>query len=90
MPIIRFPLQLEHTGWASLSREGEGHSGCYDNFVMVFSQGPIVLLRIELGVFSKGRLTAGELIVEYLRHGQLQQVIYYVILLMYNYYCIEH
>ena len=62
--LFRVPVQLEHTGWASVSREGEGHSSCYDNFAMVFSQGPIVLMRIELGVYSKGRLTVCELLME--------------------------
>ncbi|XP_019853301.1 PREDICTED: WD repeat-containing and planar cell polarity effector protein fritz homolog isoform X3 [Amphimedon queenslandica] len=69
------PVQLEHAGWASVSREGEGHSGCYDNFAMVFSQGPIVLMRIELGVYSKGKLTVCELMMEYLRHKQLHQCV---------------
>ena len=77
-------MQLEHAGWASVSREGEGHSGCYDNFAMVFSQGPIVLMRIELGVYSKGRLTVCELMMEYLRHKQLHQVGGHFV---YYYYC---
>ena len=70
----RVPVQLEHTGWASISREGEGHSGCYDNFVMVFNQGPIVMLRLELGLHSKGRLSTFEMLCEYLQHNQLYQV----------------
>ena len=68
------PVQLEHVGWASASREGEGHGGCYDNFAMVFNQGPIVLLRLELGIYSKGKLSVFELVGEYLRHNQLYQV----------------
>jgi hypothetical protein len=67
------PVQLEHVGWASASREGEGHGGCYDNFAMVFNQGPIVLLRLELGIYSKGKLSVFELVGEYLRHNQLYQ-----------------
>ena len=65
---------MEFTGWASVSREGEGHGGCYDNFAMIFNKGPIVLLRIELGVHSKGKLSIFELMGEYLQHNQLDQV----------------
>ena len=68
------PVQLEHGGWGSESRAGEGHGGCYDNYLMVFSKGPIVLMRLELGVLSKGRLTILEIIGEYLKHNQLHQV----------------
>lgn len=67
-------MQLEHSGWGSVSIAGEGHGGCYDNYLMVFSKGPIVLIRLELGVLSKGRLTVLEIFSEYLRQSQLHQV----------------
>lgn len=69
------PLLLEYVGWGSEPREGEGHGGCYDNFVMVFNKGPIVMVRVELGVVSKGKLTFTELLCEYLRHEQLDQAL---------------
>ena len=43
---------------------------------MVFSKGPIVLLRLELGVLSKGRLTILEIMNEYLKQSQLHQVLH--------------
>ena len=86
-------MLLQHTGWGSEAREGEGHGGCYDNFVAVFnryvghevysfhffvlnflSRGPVLLIRFELGVLSRGRIGQVELIAEYLRHKQFHQV----------------
>ena len=36
--IHRTPVLLHRAGWGSDAREGEGHGGCYDNFVAVFNQ----------------------------------------------------
>ena len=41
---------------------------------MVFNQGPIVMLRLELGLHSKGRLSTFEVLCEYLQNNQLHQV----------------
>lgn len=38
------------------------------------SRGPVVLLRLELGVLSRGCLGPGELVAEYLRDNQVDQV----------------
>lgn len=65
---------LEYGGWGSEPRQGEGHGGCYDNFAIAFNKGPIVLLRIELGVVSKGKLGTIEIMNEFLRHKQYHQV----------------
>ncbi len=67
---------LEYIGWGSEPRQGEGHGGCYDNVVLVFNNGPIVLIRLELGVISKGRIGIAELLCEYLRYKQYSQVQY--------------
>ena len=68
-------MLLEYVGWGSELRQGEGHGGCFDNFIVVFSTGPILLMRIELGVVSKGKLGTSELLCEYLRYKQFDQVI---------------
>ena len=36
--------------------------------------GPVVLLRLELGVVSRGKAGPVELVSEYIRHKQLEQV----------------
>ena len=32
------PTRLIQAEWGSGPREGEGHGGCYDNFIMVFER----------------------------------------------------
>ena len=68
------PVLWEHCGWGSDPRQGDGHGGCYDNFAIVFNKGPIVLMRIELGVASKGKLGTLEVLCELLRYNHYQQV----------------
>ena len=34
----RAPTRLEMAGWGSEPAGGEGHGGCYDNFVIVFDR----------------------------------------------------
>ena len=34
----RAPARLELAGWGSEPGGGEGHGGCYDNFIMVFDR----------------------------------------------------
>ena len=34
----RAPTRLEMAGWGSEPAGGEGHGGCYDNFIMVFDR----------------------------------------------------
>ena len=105
----RAPTRLEIAGWGSEPAGGEGHGGCYDNFVMVFdryakplkviplhaysvhsctcsnlhtlymyihcsTRGPVVLLRTEFGVLSRGKMGPTELVSEYLRCGKTNQV----------------
>ena len=90
----RAPTRLEMAGWGSEPAGGEGHGGCYDNFVMVFDRygdhqnyyfwmcvyhmylrrGPIVLLRTEFGVLSRGKMGPTELVSEYLRNGKTNEV----------------
>ena len=36
--VHRAPTRLEMAGWGSEPAGGEGHGGCYDNFVMVFDR----------------------------------------------------
>ena len=55
---------------------------------MVFNQGPIVMLRLELGLHSKGRLSAFEMLCEYLQHNQLQHSQLYQVSLTVNTYTI--
>ena len=38
-------------------------------------RGPVVMIRFELGVLSRGKLGKTELMSEYIHTGQLQQVI---------------
>lgn len=84
-------------GWGSEPAGGEGHGGCYDNFVMVFDRygdhnlilwtcvylfnvmyclhrGPVVLLRTEFGVLSRGKMGPTELVSEYLRSRKTNEV----------------
>ena len=37
-------------------------------------RGPFVLLRLELGVLSRGKVGPVEMVSEYIRHNQLQEV----------------
>ena len=37
-------------------------------------RGPLVLLRLELGVLSRGKLGPVELVSEYIRHYKLEEV----------------
>ena len=78
----RAPAHLDNAGWGLEMEQGEGHEGCYDDFIMIFGRyesygrtlhsdkyttvfsGPVVLLRVELGVLSKGRLGPVELVSE--------------------------
>ena len=94
----RAPTRLEMAGWGSEPAGGEGHGGCYDNFVMVFdryvhctcrtiyiyictctyfnrfTRGPVVLLRTEFGVLSRGKVGPTELVSEYLRCQKMNEV----------------
>ena len=36
--------------------------------------GPVVLLRLELGILSRGYLGPGELVAEYVRNNKVDQV----------------
>ena len=78
--IDRAPMLVEHSGWGSEPRQGDGHGGCYDNFMVAFSKGPIVLMRIELGVASKGKLSSLEILCEFLRFKQYSQVCIIIVL----------
>ena len=46
-----------------------------DNFVSVYYyRGPLCLLRIELGVLTNGRLGTVEMVSEYIKHEQAEEV----------------
>ena len=104
-------------GWGSEPAGGEGHGGCYDNFVMVFDRygdhqdlilwtslhayyyaehmyclhrGPVVLLRTEFGVLSRGKVGPTELVSEYLRSGKTNEVQYVVRCVCDNNSCTVH
>ena len=40
----------------------------------VFYRGPLCLLRLELGVLTNGRLGSVELVSEYIKHEQAEEV----------------
>ena len=42
--------------------------------VSVFYRGPLCLLRLELGVLTNGRLGTVELVSEYIKHEQAEEV----------------
>eukprot|EP01137_Pigoraptor_chileana_P026617 Opistho-2@8196 len=43
---------------------------CHDTVMLVFDRGPIVVLRIELGMLSRGCLGASEIVAERIRHHE--------------------
>ena len=44
------------------------------NFNFLMYRGPVVLLRVEFGVLSRGKMGPTELVAEYLRFGQANEV----------------
>ena len=43
---------------------------------MCYYRGPLCLLRLELGVLTHGRLGTVEMVSEYMRHDQPEEVMY--------------
>ena len=45
------------------------------HFFCVYGRGPLCLLRFELGVLTNGRLGTVELVSEYIKHDQAEEVL---------------
>lgn len=70
--------QLKDVGWASepsVSQESSEDHGGFDNFLMVFETGPLVLLRLDLGLLSRGKMGSPELVCEYIRMNCVDQAV---------------
>ncbi|KAL5484269.1 hypothetical protein EMCRGX_G020736 [Ephydatia muelleri] len=75
---VRAPGQLEEVGWALepwVSQESSEDHGGYDCFLMAFDTGPLVLLRLDLGLLSRGKVGSPELVCEYIRMNCVDQCI---------------
>ncbi|XP_035679545.1 WD repeat-containing and planar cell polarity effector protein fritz homolog [Branchiostoma floridae] len=73
---FRNAAQLERLQWTpatAMSSSSDWTGDCYDSVLLMFDKGPLALLRFHLGVFSRGRLGAQELISEFLKSGQVDQ-----------------
>lgn len=46
-----------------------------DIFSVFYGRGPLCLLRFELGVLTNGRLGTVELVSEYIKHDQAEEVL---------------
>ena len=44
------------------------------NFNFLMHRCPVVLLRVEFGVLSRGKMGPTEVVAEYLRHGRANEV----------------
>ena len=47
----------------------------FSPLILIFCRGPLVLLRIELGVLSRGNLRPLELVSEYIQQNDIEKVI---------------
>ena len=45
------------------------------HFFCVYGRGPLCLLRFELGVLTNGRLGTVEMLSEYIKHDQAEEVL---------------
>ncbi|XP_064395899.1 WD repeat-containing and planar cell polarity effector protein fritz homolog [Halichondria panicea] len=64
------PVQLQLGEWGT-QLDGETN----DNFVLAFDRGPVVLVKIELGVLSRGQLGPAEIVAEYVRENTMSKAI---------------
>lgn len=65
---------------------------CCDDVMLVFDKGPICLLRLQLGICSRGKLSAIELVCEYIKYDQVKEAVNLLSALHWNssgYHCFQ-
>jgi len=69
--------KLEKVSWSCDFKLGPSPevTGCYDDLLLVFEEGLLCVIRIELGVLSNGRLGPVEIVSEYIQNGNYSEAV---------------